>query len=113
MLRINCVTNKFCNVNFELERETEAQATFRNPCTVSSPCKRKFVICPFVDKKQTEVIGRIGLNGHSHLGILGAFSLKICGYKNAEFFAEFKSIEKIAKSSIKDFSQAKTFYNQY
>ncbi len=38
------------------QTETEAQAIFFNPLTICSLCKGKFVVCPFADKKQTEVI---------------------------------------------------------
>ncbi len=31
--------------------KTEAQATFLNPLTICSSCKRKFVVCPFVDEE--------------------------------------------------------------
>jgi hypothetical protein len=36
--------------------KTEAQAIFLNPFTVRSSCKRKFIVCPFVDEETTEVI---------------------------------------------------------
>ncbi len=38
------------------KRKTKDQAIFLYPFTVCSSCKRKFVVCSFVDEKQTEVI---------------------------------------------------------
>jgi hypothetical protein len=33
------------------KRKKKAQAIFLNPFTVCSSCKRKFVVCPFVDEE--------------------------------------------------------------
>jgi hypothetical protein len=33
------------------KRKTEDHAIFLNPSTVCSSCKRKFVVCPFVDEE--------------------------------------------------------------
>jgi hypothetical protein len=56
------------------KRKTEAQAIFLNPFTFYSLCKRKFVICPFVNEETNRsypfahgFIGFIGLNGHAYL----------------------------------------------
>ncbi len=47
--------------------KTEAQAIFFNPFTVRSSCKRKFIVCPFVDEETSRSYpfanGINGLNG--------------------------------------------------
>ncbi len=52
----------------------EAQAIFLNPCTVYSLCKRKFVVCSFVDEKTNgsyQFTNRLnGLNGLVHLCVI-------------------------------------------
>ncbi len=35
----------------DIKRKTEAPAIFINPFTVCTPCKRKFVVCLFVDEE--------------------------------------------------------------
>ncbi len=51
----------------DIKRKIEAQAIFLNSFTVCSSCKRKFVVCPFVDgrnKRKMSVCKRTnGLNG--------------------------------------------------
>jgi hypothetical protein len=50
------------------EIKKEAQAIFLNPFTSCSLCKRKFVVCPFVDEEATGNYSfENGLNGLSHL----------------------------------------------
>jgi hypothetical protein len=38
-------------IYFRFKWKTEAQAIFLNLLTVSPSCKRKFVVCPFVDEE--------------------------------------------------------------
>jgi hypothetical protein len=47
--------------------QTEAQAIFVNAFTVFSSCKRKFVVCPFVNKETNGNYPSNGLNGYAHL----------------------------------------------
>ncbi len=50
------------------KRKTEIQAIFLNPFTVGSSCKRKFVVCPFVDEEPNGTyLFANGLNGLAHL----------------------------------------------
>jgi hypothetical protein len=35
----------------DIKRKTEAQAIFLNPFTIGRSCKRKFVVCPFVEEE--------------------------------------------------------------
>ncbi len=53
------------------KQKTEAQTIFLNPFTVCSSWKRKFVICPFLDKETNRwylfANGLNGLNGLAHL----------------------------------------------
>jgi hypothetical protein len=56
------------------KRKTEAEAIFLNPFTLCSSCKRKFVVCPFVDEETNEsylfangLNGLYGINGLAHL----------------------------------------------
>ncbi len=49
------------------QTETEARAYFLNPFTAHSSYKWKFVVCPFVDKKQTGYPFVNGLNGLAHI----------------------------------------------
>jgi hypothetical protein len=48
----------------DIKRKTEAQSIFPNPFTICSLCKRKFVVCPFIDE-ETKVSYPFanGLNG--------------------------------------------------
>ncbi len=43
-------TEIYIYVCCRFKQKMEAQAIFLNPFTVRSLCKRKFVVCPFVDK---------------------------------------------------------------
>ncbi len=45
----------YIHICCRFKRKTEAQAIF-NPFTVSSSCKQKFVVCPFVNKETRELI---------------------------------------------------------
>ncbi len=48
--------------------KTEANAVFLSPSTVCSSCKRKFVVCPFVDKETNRSYPFAnGLNGVAYL----------------------------------------------
>ncbi len=59
----------FCH--FKLKTENGAQATFLNPFTVCSSCKRKFVLCLFVyEETNGSYPFSNGLNGLAHLCIL-------------------------------------------
>jgi hypothetical protein len=53
------------------KQKTEAQVIFLHPLTICSPCKRKLVVCPFVDKETNGsypfVNGLNELNGLAHL----------------------------------------------
>jgi hypothetical protein len=55
------------DINMEASNENGAQVIFLNPFTVYSSCKRKFVICSFVDEETNGsysfVNGLKGLNG--------------------------------------------------
>jgi hypothetical protein len=53
----------------KIKQKKEAQAVFLHPFTVFSLCKRKCVVCQFVDKKQTNGSYPFanGLNGLAHL----------------------------------------------
>ncbi len=57
----------------KIKRKTEVQAIFFNPFTVCSLCKRKFVVCPFIDEEtngSNSVANELnGLNGLVHLCI--------------------------------------------
>ncbi len=49
-------------------QKTEAKGIFLNPFTVCSSCKRKFVICLFVDKETNGSYPFVnGLNGFAYL----------------------------------------------
>jgi hypothetical protein len=64
---IHIYTHAFLN----RKRKKEAQTIFLNPFTVCSPCKGKFVICPFVVKETNRsnpcANGLYRLNGFAHL----------------------------------------------
>ncbi len=49
------------------KQKMETQENFLNPFTICSLCKRKFVVCPFADKKTNRSCpftnGLNGLNG--------------------------------------------------
>ncbi len=48
--------------------EMEAQVVFLNPFSICSSCKRKFVVCPFVDEETNGSYPVAnGLNGLAHL----------------------------------------------
>jgi hypothetical protein len=47
-------TTVYICCNLKWKPKTKAQAIFLNPFTVCSSCKRKFVVCPFVDKEPKE-----------------------------------------------------------
>jgi hypothetical protein len=55
----------------KIKRKEEAQAIFLNPFTVCSSCKKKVVICPFVEKETNGSCpfanGLILLNELAHL----------------------------------------------
>jgi hypothetical protein len=44
-------TNRSLPFPFSGKQKTEAHALFLDPFTVCSSCKRKFVVCPFVDER--------------------------------------------------------------
>jgi hypothetical protein len=57
------------------KQKTEAKAIFLNPFTACSSCKRKFVVCPFVDKETNgSYLLANRLNRLAHLWMYGITS---------------------------------------
>jgi hypothetical protein len=65
------------------QKEIEAQAIFLNPFTICSSCKRKIVVCSFVDEQTNGTYPLAnGLNGENGLNRLAQLcsQVNICQY---------------------------------